>query len=156
VQLPYRHFERTPSGVIAERLRQLDVLRGFFTGQMPVLAIDLLFVVCSWALPSPSAFTWRHCGRRDPCTDRRLAGDPIAPSGVWPMRISRRWAAKSSTLGETVANAATIKALGLEAEVEKRWQARAEQAAWTNFRASHLANVPPARRASCNSWPCSG
>ena len=45
VQLPYRHFERTPSGVIAERLRQLDVLRGFFTGQMPVLAIDLLFVV---------------------------------------------------------------------------------------------------------------
>src|SRR5258708_6396938 len=45
VPLPYRHFERTPSGVIAERLRQLDVLRGFFTGQMPVLAIDLLFVV---------------------------------------------------------------------------------------------------------------
>src|SRR5262249_7074078 len=45
VQLPYRHFERTPSGVIAERLRQLDVLRGFFTGQMPVLAIDLAFVV---------------------------------------------------------------------------------------------------------------
>ena len=44
VQLPYRHFERTPSGVIAERLRQLDVLRGFFTGQMPVLAIDLAFV----------------------------------------------------------------------------------------------------------------
>ncbi len=42
--MPYRHFERTPSGVIAERLRQLDVLRGFFTGQMPVLAIDLLFV----------------------------------------------------------------------------------------------------------------
>ena len=44
VQLPYRHFERTPSGVIAERLRQLDVLRGFFTGHMPVLAIDLCFV----------------------------------------------------------------------------------------------------------------
>jgi ABC-type bacteriocin/lantibiotic exporter with double-glycine peptidase domain len=44
MQLPYRHFERTPSGVIAERLRQLDILRGFFTGQMPVLAIDLAFV----------------------------------------------------------------------------------------------------------------
>src|SRR5262249_22782147 len=44
LQLPYRHFERTPSGVIAERLRQLDVLRAFFTGQMPVLAIDLAFV----------------------------------------------------------------------------------------------------------------
>src|SRR4029077_4281051 len=44
VQLPYRHFERTPSGVIVERLRQLDVLRSFFTGQMPVLAIDIAFV----------------------------------------------------------------------------------------------------------------
>src|SRR5882672_3040215 len=40
MQLPYRHFERTPSGIIAERLRQLDVLRNFLTGQMPVLAID--------------------------------------------------------------------------------------------------------------------
>src|SRR5262249_59045958 len=44
MQLPYRHFERTPSGVIAERLRQLDILRAFFTGQMPALAIDLAFV----------------------------------------------------------------------------------------------------------------
>ena len=59
-------------------------------------------------------------------TQRRLADDNF-----------QALAAKSSTLGETVANAATIKALGLEAEVEKRWQARVEQAAWTNFRASH-------------------
>src|SRR5262245_51733184 len=44
MQLPYRHFERTPSGIIAERLRQLDVLRNFLTGLMPVLAIDIAFV----------------------------------------------------------------------------------------------------------------
>ena len=43
VRLPYRHFERNPPGVIAERLRQLDVLRGFVAGQMPALAIDLVF-----------------------------------------------------------------------------------------------------------------
>ena len=59
MQLPYRHFERTPSGVIAERLRQLDVLRAFFTGQLPVLAIDLAFVVlflgATFAIDSPSA-----------------------------------------------------------------------------------------------------
>ena len=30
------------------------------------------------------------------------------------------------TLAETVANAATIKALGLESEVEKRWQGRVD------------------------------
>jgi PrtD family type I secretion system ABC transporter len=141
VQLPYRHFERTPSGVIAERLRQLDVLRNFFTGQMPVLAIDLVFVamflaatfaisallglVATLAIPvlvGVSLATHR--------AQRRLADDSF-----------QALAAKSSTLTETVSNAATIKALGLEAEVEKRWQARVEQSAWTSFRANNLANI---------------
>jgi HlyB family type I secretion system ABC transporter len=141
VQLPYRHFERTPSGVIVERLRQLDVLRSFFTGQMPVLAIDIAFValflaatfaisatlgmVAAAAIPflvGVSLATHR--------AQRRLADDSF-----------QALAAKSSTLTETVANAATIKALGLEAEVEKRWQARVEQSAWTSFRANNLANI---------------
>ena len=92
VQLPYRHFERTPSGVIAERLRQLDVLRGFFTGQMPVLAIDLVFVVLFLAATLRHQRAARH-GRRagDPDAGRRVAGRPIARSGGWPTRTSRRW-----------------------------------------------------------------
>lgn len=141
MQLPYRHFERTPSGVIAERLRQLDVLRSFFTGQMPVLAIDIAFVaiflaatfaistvlgtVAAVAIPvliAVSLATHR--------AQRRLAEDNF-----------QALAAKGSTLAETVANAATIKTLGLEAEVEKRWQARVEQSAWTSFRANNLANI---------------
>ncbi len=141
VQLPYRHFERTPSGVIAERLRELDVLRGFFTGQMPVLAIDIAFValflmavflvsptlgiVTALAIPmvvGVSLATHR--------AQRRLAEESF-----------QALAAKSSTLNETVANAATIKALGLESEVEKRWQTRVERSAWTSFRANNLANI---------------
>ena len=141
VQLPYRHFERTPSGVIAERLRQLDVLRNFFTGQMPVLAIDLAFVVLFLAaafvvslplglvaaLAIPVLIGVSLAGHR---AQRRLAEDSF-----------QALAAKSSTLNETVANAATIKALGLEAEVERRWQARVAQAAWANFRVNNLANI---------------
>jgi ABC-type bacteriocin/lantibiotic exporter with double-glycine peptidase domain len=141
MQLPYRHFERTPSGVIAERLRQLDVLRGFFTGQMPALAIDLAFVILFlgaafavsgllglitlFAIPilvAVSLVTHR--------AQRRLADDNF-----------QALAAKASTLTETVANAQTIKALGLEAEVERRWQVRVEQAAGANFRVNHLANI---------------
>ena len=139
--LPYRHFERTPSGVIAERLRQLDVLRGFFTGQMPVLAIDLLFVVLFLiatlaisttlglitALAIPVLVVVSLASHR---AQRRLADETF-----------QALAAKSSTLTETVANAATIKALGLEAEVEKRWQVRVEQAARSSLRASNLASV---------------
>jgi ABC-type bacteriocin/lantibiotic exporter with double-glycine peptidase domain len=141
VQLPYRHFERTPSGVIAERLRQLDVLRGFLTGQMPVLAIDLCFVVIFLAatfavsatlgtitvLALPVLVGVSLAGHR---AQRRLAEESF-----------QALAAKSSTLTETVANAVTVKALGLETEVERRWQARVEQSAWTSFRANNLANI---------------
>ena len=45
LSLPYRQFETTTSGVMAERLNQLDVLRSFFAGQLPLLVVDLAFVV---------------------------------------------------------------------------------------------------------------
>jgi len=139
--LPYRHFERTPSGVIAERLRQLDVLRGFFTGQMPVLAIDLLFVVLFLVATFAISTTLG--------TVTALAIPVLVGVSLASHRAQRRLAdenfqalaAKSSTLTETVVNAATIKALGLEAEVEKRWQARVEQSARTSLRANNLANI---------------
>ncbi len=141
VQLPYRHFERTPSGVIAERLRQLDVLRGFFTGQMPVLAIDIAFVALFLAATFAISTTLGIV--------TTLAIPVVIGVSLATHRAQRRLAeenfqalaAKSSTLTETVANAATIKALGLEAEVERRWQARVEQSAWTSFRANNLANI---------------
>jgi HlyB family type I secretion system ABC transporter len=141
LQLPYRHFERTPSGVIAERLRQLDVLRSFFTGQMPALAIDIAFVVIFLVATFAISTTLG--------TIATLAIPVLIGVSLATHRAQRRLAeenfqalaAKGSTLSETVANAGTIKALGLEAEVEKRWQARVEQSAWTSFRANNLANI---------------
>jgi HlyB family type I secretion system ABC transporter len=141
VQLPYRHFERTPSGVIVERLRQLDVLRNFFTGQMPVLAIDIAFVALFLAATFAISAT---LGMVATATIPILVGVSLATHRAQRRLTDESFqalAAKSSTLTETVANAATIKALGLEAEVEKRWQARVEQSAWTSFRANNLANI---------------
>jgi ABC-type bacteriocin/lantibiotic exporter with double-glycine peptidase domain len=141
VRLPYRHFERTPVGMIAEQLRQLDVLRGFFTGQMPALAIDLVFVVLFLAalftisgllgmvalvaIPLLVGVSMMTHG-----TQRRLADESF-----------KALAAKGSALAETVANATTVKALGLEVELEDRWRERAETAAWAGFRGHHLANL---------------
>jgi len=141
MQLPYRHFERTPSGVIAERLRQLDVLRGFFTGQMPALAIDLGFVALFLAA---TFFVSWVLGLITAVAIPVLIGVSLATHRAQKRLAEENFqalAAKSSTLTETVANAATIKALGLEAEVEKRWQARVEQAAAASFRVNHLANI---------------
>jgi ABC-type bacteriocin/lantibiotic exporter with double-glycine peptidase domain len=141
MRLPYRHFERNSPGVIAERLRQLEVLRGFVAGQLPALAIDLVFAVlflgALFALNPMLGFV------------AVLAIPLLVTVPLLTHRVLRRLAdesfqalaAKSSALTETVANAATVKALGLEAEVEKRWQARVERAASGNFRAGHLANI---------------
>ncbi|WP_421994754.1 peptidase domain-containing ABC transporter [Reyranella sp.] len=141
LQLPYRHFERTPSGVIAERLRQLDVLRGFLTGHMPVLAIDILFAVLFLAATLAIDAT---LGAIAVAAVPVLIGVSLATHRAQRRLAEQSFqalAAKSSALAETVANAATIKALALEAEIEKRWQARVEQSAATGLRAGNLASI---------------
>ncbi len=141
VHLPYRHFERTPSGVIAERLRQLDTLRTFFTGHMPSLIIDVGFA--SLFLGVVILLSW-------PIGLLVLLMLPLfAAISLLTHRAQKRHidenfqalAAKGSALNETVNNAGTIKALGLEAEMEKRWAARVAQSASTGFRANNLANI---------------
>ncbi|HYD06364.1 MAG TPA: ABC transporter transmembrane domain-containing protein, partial [Reyranella sp.] len=148
VRLPYSHFERNAVGIITERLRQLDVLRGFFAGQLPALAIDLvfailflaaLFVIDGWlglvaAAAVPLLLVVPALGHR---SQRRLADESF-----------QALAAKSSALAEAVANAATVKALGLEAEIGRRWQARVERAATASFRASRLSSVTASVSAS--------
>jgi HlyB family type I secretion system ABC transporter len=141
VHLPHRVFESMPSGQLIERLRQLDLLRQFFTSQMPLLLVDLLFVglfvlvlfalhpVLGWltlaAMPLfllVSALAHRR--------QKELVKASFKAA-----------AAKASTIGETVGNALTVKALALEPEMERRFETRLADAAWTGFKASNLANM---------------
>ena len=141
LQLPYRQFELTPSGVVIERVRQLDVLRSFLTGNMPVLTIDLafsaLFLAATFAidgtLGAVAAIAIPLSISLSLLTHRSQRG--LAERGFAAL------AGKSSMLGETVVNALTIKALGLEAEIERRSRSRIDEAAWTSFRAGHLASL---------------
>ena len=50
-------------------------------------------------------------------------------------------AAKTSLLAESVNNAVTVKSLGLEAEVERRWSERIALSAATGFKASNVASL---------------
>lgn len=141
LHLPFRHFEVTPTGLIGERVRQLDTIRAFFTGQMPMVIVDLAFVLVFLV-----ALFFIH---------PLLAGITLAAVPVFlllSLLFHRRQlrlveqsfaanAAKSSHLGEAVQNALTVKGLGLEAEVERRWDQRLALAAWTGFRANHLNNM---------------
>ena len=155
VRLPYRHFERNPLGVIAERLRQLDVLRGFFTGQ--------------------------HAGARDRSGLRRavpagavrhqrllgmvaVLGDPVAVGGARPdpsraappgRRVFQALAAKSSALTETVANAATVKALGPRSRGREALAGAGRAARRrTTSAPAILPTSPPAPRPACSCWRC--
>ncbi|HEX2253830.1 MAG TPA: ABC transporter transmembrane domain-containing protein, partial [Thermoanaerobaculia bacterium] len=122
VHQPFRTFEAMPTGQILERLRQLDALRQFFTSQMPLLLVDLAFV----GLFLGVLFF----------LDARLGLITLGAIPVFvglSLLMHRRQkelveasfkaaAAKSSCMSETVTQAMTVKALGLEPEMERRFE----------------------------------
>ena len=142
VHLPLRTFEAVPTGQILERTRQLDQLRQFFTSQMPLLLVDLAVRRrCSSRCCSISTSAWAR-SRWPRC---RCSGcsrcSPAGRTGGWSRRASAAAAAKASSLGETVSQALTVKALGLEPEMERRFKQKLAEAAWTGFRASNLGGL---------------
>ena len=141
LHLPYKHFENTASGMIAERMRQLDTVRNFFTGQMPLTVVDLLFVVIFVAVLFfiDPLVGWVTVGAMPVFvllslafhhTQRKLAQQAFMGQ-----------AAKASALNETIANALTVKSLALESEIERRFDQRLGVSAWTGFRSTNLSNA---------------
>ena len=141
VHQPFKTFEAMPTGQILERLRQLDALRQFFTSQMPLLLVDLAFVGVFLAVLF--------------FLDARLGLITLGAIPVFiglSLLVHRRQkelveatfkaaAAKSSCMSEAVTQAMTVKALGLEPEMERRFEGRLAESAWTSFRASNLGNT---------------
>jgi HlyB family type I secretion system ABC transporter len=138
VHLPLRALDGVPSGQILERARQLDTLRQFFTGQMPLLLVDLAFVVLflgvlfyldprlGWITFAAMPAFWLLS-----LAGRRRQRDLVEAN-------FRASAAKTSSIGETIGGAYTVKALGLEPEMEQRFKRRLAESAWTSFKANHL------------------
>jgi PrtD family type I secretion system ABC transporter len=140
LRLPYRVFESMPAGQLMERLRQLDQLRNFLSGNLPLLLVDFAFVglfIAAIFIFSP-LLGWVT-----------LAALPlfIGLSAVAQLRQGkllranfRASAKKSAGLAETVTQALTVKALALEPEMQRRFEDRQVESAWTGFRASRLGN----------------
>ena len=139
--LPLGAIERMPSGVMMERLRQLDQLRQFLTGHLPLLLVDVAFVglflaavfflspalglVTAAAMPFfvvISAVAYKR--------QRALARQNF-----------RAVAGKSSRLAELVSQTLTVKALGVEREMQQRFDESQVECAWTGFRASTLSSL---------------
>ena len=141
LSLPYRQFEATTTGVLSERLNQLEVLRGFFAGQLPLLIVDLAFVAL---FLGALAYIHPVILAATVASMPLIAAVPFAAHRLQRIMIDQAFAAraaKATALTETMANALTIKSLGLEPEVERRWDGRLALAAWTGFRSANLANI---------------
>lgn len=141
LRMPFSELARVPPAAMLDRLRQLDHLRGFLTGHLPVLLVDLAFVALFFAalfLLSP-ALGWATL----------LAVPALALLGWLARRSHGRWARaaahvqgqKQARLLECLVNALTIKALALEPEIEARLQRRLDEGAWVGHRAALAGHV---------------
>lgn len=141
LRLPYSHFELTPTGLIGERLRQLDTVRNFFTGQMPLVIVDLAFVVVFVAalFVIDPLIGWITVGAMPIFVCLSLVFH--REQKTYTERTFHALAAKTSVLAETVTNALTIKSLGLESDIERRWTSRLALSAATGFESGNLANT---------------
>ncbi|MDA0703884.1 MAG: peptidase domain-containing ABC transporter [Proteobacteria bacterium] len=140
LHLPYSHFENTPTGMISERLRQLDTVRAFFTGQMPLVLVDMAF---AFVFVAALLFINPLLGLITVGAMPVFVLISVAFHRVQKGLVEKTFmalAAKTSALAETMANALTIKSLGLESEIERRWGNRLALSAYTGFESSNLAN----------------
>ena len=141
LHLPYRSFEATPSTVMLERLRQLEPLRQFLTGQLPLLVVDLGFVglflaallVLSPVLGLVTLAAMPVFGLLSFLAQRRQAALQRAQF--------RAASARSAALGEAVAQALTVKALALEPDMERRYERHLVRSVWTALQAGRIAHL---------------
>lgn len=139
LRLPLHYFERTSAGEILERLRQLDTVRGFLTGEMPLLLVDLAFSVLGIAVLF--AIDWRM-GLLALFMLPLFAGASFLADGTQRKLSEASFTtgtAKAGTLNEIITGALTIKAMGLQPHMSSRYGARLAESAWASFRSQNLA-----------------
>ena len=139
--LPLRQLELLAGKGFAERLRHLDHLRAFFANQLPILLVDLLFVLLFFAALFGLAprLGWIT-----------LAAVPFfLLLSVVSARKQSRLASEQARLGgdklatmsEALSQALTVKALGLETLMHRRIEQQVLHSAWSGGQAGGLAGT---------------
>ena len=143
LQLPYRFYETNPSASVMERVRQVDQLRQFLTGHLPLLIVDLAFVglflaallVIAPVLGIVTAVAIPAFVLLSVVAQRRQE--------LHQRASMRAVGARAAALGEAVGQALTVKLLALEADMKRRFEHHLLRSAWTGLqsgRVAHLAN----------------
>ncbi len=141
LRLPLQSFHRLAAAGLLERLRQLDHLRHFLSGNLPVFLVDLLFVFLflgALAALSPPLATLTVGAA---AAFALLGWIARARQKSLAQRQSRATTAKNAALFEAVVNAPTVKGLALEPEMEKRLSRHLYGAAWCGLETGSLAQL---------------
>jgi subfamily B ATP-binding cassette protein HlyB/CyaB len=139
--LPLAYFEARRVGDTAARVRELETIRHFLTGSTLTLVIDLVFTgvfVGVLFFYSP-LLTWIVLGT--------LPAFALLSLGITPVFRARlnekfnRGAENHAFLVEAVTGIQTVKAMAVEPELQRRWEAQLAGYVRASFRAVQLGNM---------------
>jgi ATP-binding cassette, subfamily B, bacterial HlyB/CyaB len=140
-RLPISYFETRAAGQTVARVRELENIRGFLTGQALFSALDFVFAFVFIGVLF--AYSWR------------LASIVLASAPIYliigflirpPLRSKvkekfNRGAASQQFLVETIVGMQTVKAAAVEPAMQAQWEERLAAYVKTSFQASMLAAV---------------
>jgi len=138
LHLPISYFETRAAGVIVTRVRELQTIRAFLTGQALLTFVDLLFIIIYFTV----LFIYSP-----PLTCIVVAALPVYVAigfFIRPMlrRLTkakfRAFARGQQLMVESIVGMQTVKALAIEPLFERRWEERIAAYAQTSFEAALL------------------
>ena len=138
--LPIAYFQSRRVGVIVSRLREIDGVRQFLTGNALTTGIDLIFVfvflgvMCAYS----STLTIIVALSLPAYALISILISPILYEQL--MEKFRRGADNQSTLVEVVSGAETVKALCIEPYLQRRWEDQLADYVSASFKTSNTAN----------------
>jgi subfamily B ATP-binding cassette protein HlyB/CyaB len=141
MRVPLAYFQTRPAGVTVARMRELESIRSFLTGQGLTSALDLLFsLVFFWVLFLYSPKLTFIVLASLPC----YVGIGLTVRPLLHTKIAERFNRGSATqqfLVETVVGIQTLKASAVEPMLRSQWEERLAAYLRSAFDASTLSNI---------------
>ncbi len=139
--LPLSYFGSRRVGETVARVRELDSIRNFLTGSALTLVIDLMFVFVFFAVMyvySP-LLTWIVLGSIPFYVILAYLVSPTLRARLQDK--FQRGAENQSFLVESVTGVETVKAMGVEPQMQRKWEEQLAGYVHSAFRANNLNNV---------------
>lgn len=139
-RLPLRYFERRPTGVLAARMNGVETIRDFLTGAAITLILDVPFLLVFLAIMFFYS-VWLSCITLVVLV--AVAGVSAAAAPLFQSRLNEqflRGARNQAFVTEYIAGMETVKALQMEAQLERRYEEYLASYLQANFATRQLAN----------------